>query len=47
MKGNFNGWIMPVNPQPLYFSFGSITKKSGVIGDNVAPTLKNSVDEML
>lgn len=35
MKGNFNGWIMPVSPQPLYFSFGAITKKSGVIGDNV------------
>jgi pyruvate/2-oxoglutarate dehydrogenase complex dihydrolipoamide acyltransferase (E2) component len=35
MKGNFNGWVIPVSPQPLYFSLGGIVKKPGVIDDKI------------
>ena len=35
MFGDLIGWGIPIGVQPLMFSLGAITKKPGVIGDNI------------
>ncbi|QRN84225.1 2-oxo acid dehydrogenase subunit E2 [Chloroflexota bacterium] len=35
MMGNFNGWVIPISPQPLYFSLGGIVRKPGVIDEKI------------
>ncbi|HWQ74898.1 MAG TPA: 2-oxo acid dehydrogenase subunit E2 [Syntrophomonas sp.] len=36
MYSSFNGWIIPTSIHPLCFAAGSITKKPGVIEENIA-----------
>jgi len=35
MMGNFKGWVIPISPQPLYFTLGGIVRKPGVIDGNI------------
>ena len=35
MMGNFQGWVIPVSSQPLYFALGAIIKKPGVVDDKI------------
>ena len=35
MMGNMKGWVIPISPQPLYFSLGGIVKKPGVIDEKI------------
>ena len=35
MKGKFNGWFIPISPQPLYFALGGVTLKPTIIDSKI------------
>lgn len=35
MFGDISGWGIPIGVSPLMFALGSITKKPGIIGENI------------
>lgn len=36
MIAKFDGWVFPVSPQPLMFGLAGITRKPGVVGDDIS-----------